>query len=167
MKSTEQTGFGLLDALIGVGILAAGVLVLLAAVNRAQANARELRETQIANLLLHDLAERLHLNQHLSKAAVATLYSHTLGASLPADIDCSASPCDATALAQHDMHTWGQAVATQLPEGQFALVSGADVVTVMLSWQPRGNIATPGLDTGLDQLVCPTDRRCLLTHIRP
>lgn len=166
--SPRARGFGLLDAVLGIALLSAGLLALLAASHRAQQQARELHHGQRAAALLDDLAERMHLAQSLDDADVSTAYLHPWGAALPSAPDCRLSPCAAPELARHDLAEWGQAVAQHLPQGRFSIKAvgqAAPLLSVVVAWQ-----AGPALSsvTPTAQLAdCPPPWQCLLIHIRP
>lgn len=171
MNKSRQTGLGLLDALISVGVLAAGVLVLMAAVNQSQVNTRELRGSQIATLLTQDLAARLHISQSAFVTNIAPKYSHGFDDELPEAPDCSGDEsCDADKVVDHDLATWGKTVARDLPSGQFAIMASStdgSLLAVMLAWQAPGVAQPITPDSGLTALVCPATFSCLLSHIRP
>jgi Tfp pilus assembly protein PilV len=167
MKASAR-GFGLLDAVLGIALLSAGLLALLSASHRAQQQARELHHSQQAAALIDDLAQRMHLAQSLDASDVSAAYLHRWGAALPSAPDCRLSPCTAAELARHDLSEWGQQLADALPQGRFSIRAKGQVTSwlaVVVAWQagPALNSVTPATQAN----DCPPPWQCLLSHIRP
>lgn len=169
MNKAGQLGFGLLEAVTAITILAAGMMALWSALNRSQQQAHQLQNSVLATALMRDLAARLHMHRDAFGGDTSALYVHPLGQALPSPQPCTQA-CSASAWARHNLADWGQALVTQLPQAQFAIEASArspGFLLVLLAW-PDPSISAPRpAETGLGSLACPARHQCRWVHIRP
>ena len=147
MNRARQRGLGLLEALLAVGILAAGMLTLLAAVNRSHSNARDAHASHQAAGLLMDLAQRLHTHQAMFRSQTAALYAARSGQAVAYTDGCQAQACS---------------------DAQWAISDdGAPEVSVWLSWHSPGGLPLPQTSATTPANECPAQAMCVWAKIYP
>lgn len=168
MNRAGQSGLGLLEALLAVGILAAGMLTLLAAVNRSHSNARDAHASHQAAGLLMDLAQRLHTHQAMFHSQTAALYAARSGQAVAFAGGCQAQACSDEQWARLDLAEWAASVSQQLPQAQWAISdASAPEVTVWLSWHSPGGLPLPPSSATTPTRECPAHAMCVWTRIYP
>lgn len=168
MNRARQRGLGLLEALLAVGILAAGMLTLLAAVNRSHSNARDAHASHQAAGLLMDLAQRLHTHQAMFRSQTAALYAARSGQAVALEGSCQAQACSDAQWARLDLAEWAASVSEQMPQAQWAISDdGAPEVSVWLSWHSPGGLPLPQTSATTPANECPAQAMCVWAKIYP
>lgn len=168
MNRARQRGLGLLEALLAVGILAAGMLTLLAAVNRSHSNARDAHASHQAAGLLMDLAQRLHTHQAMFRSQTAALYAARSGQAVAYTDGCQAQACSDAQWARLDLAEWAASVSEQMPQAQWAISDdGAPEVSVWLSWHSPGGLPLPQTSATTPANECPAQAMCVWAKIYP
>ena len=166
----SQLGFGLVDALVAVVLLSAGMLALLQAFNRAQATTREHLHAMTATAFMQDISERMHINRLANGQSVSALYLKTWDRAPAAGTDCVAQACNASAWANADLQAWTAQVA-QITDGHSAIVRTgihSSMLAILVGWRaPSSTHALGGWSTGVADLACPPDWHCHLGHVFP
>ncbi len=154
----QQTGVTLIESVVAISILAAGILGLAALQGRALAMSQSVFYRSIAVDLATDLAERIRVNRTPFLAMQgATALEPAFAQALPPDFSkCTQSGASVTCAAQDaghlayrvqaDMTEWNTALREQLPNARFALartfasgvasspVSGFYRYTLTITW---------------------------------
>lgn len=193
----KQRGVSLIEALVGLLVLALGLL----AMARLQAGhltqARNTNARALAVQMAADLKERMLLNPAAMTADPAdnpylTAFDTAFTDELP---DCSQRPCNAGQIAQRDLALWKQQLAALLPDGDaqiFTADGDRHQFGVLIAWSDSGNRqraqakaagqqgeldlldsadgvwqSTTSQGTGVADAACPPERICHLVHIRP
>jgi type IV pilus assembly protein PilV len=197
MGRSEQRGVSLIEALVGLFVLALGLL----AMARLQAGhlteARNTNARALAVQMAADLKERMLLNPGAMTAKPAdNPYLTGFKSAPPEDLpDCSKRACNPSQIAQSDLAAWKQQLAALLPDGD-AQVFNADgdrhQFGVLIAWSDGGNRqraraeaasekedvelldeangvwqSTTSQGTGVKDAECPMARICHLVHLRP
>lgn len=162
--SATARGLALLEALIALLVLAAGVLSALWLQHRALQTQRQQLHRSLAMERADDLAERMRLN-----ASQSPSYARTWGAtSSPSAADCTAQPCNRNQLAVWDLQQLQRHLSAQLPQGDAAIfpLSGHDGWWgVMVAWHdPDEHYRT---DTAWGSPACPSAMSCWRLIFRP
>lgn len=121
-----QSGFGLLEVLISVLILAVGLLGLAALQASSLRVGGSATWRSQAVMAAHDMMERVRANQ----LDVADYNSASAG------VACNPgfSPNAASSVAVNDLNAWRNQLACMLPGGQGGVVVNANQVTVSVTW---------------------------------
>lgn len=125
----SQRGFGLIEVLVAVLILAIGLLGMASLqTNGIQMTTGALSRTQ-AVLLAEDLIERARAN----KSAIS---NYTVTAGSPPACDLTYAIANAS-VASDDVAEWRNNVSCLLPDGDAAVAVSGAVMTVTVNWQAR------------------------------
>lgn len=111
-------GISLLESLVAMVVLALGVLAMLTMQLRTLADTQTSTRRVQAIRLIEDLGERIRANPHAWEQLERYLSDWQGAAALPSATSCSARPCSAAALAEHELAQWQLQVARSLPLGQ-------------------------------------------------
>ena len=134
----NQQGFGLIEVLVALLILAIGLLGMasLQTTSLQQTTGSQARTQAI--LLAQDLVERIRANRPNRAAYVLDD---------PDALDCDTEfTLDNANVATDDLNEWRNSLACLLPGGNGEVTVNADVITVDISWSPREQVAD--LDEG-------------------
>lgn len=108
-----QRGVGLIEVMIGLFVLAIGLLGMASLQNKAvRMNNTSYLYSQ-ATLLASDIVERVRANRD----AVGD-YAYAYGDSVTASTDCGAENCTAEQMADWDVAQWRADIASSLPQGE-------------------------------------------------
>jgi type IV pilus assembly protein PilV len=131
-QTSQQTGFGLIEILVALLILAIGLLGMasLQATSLQQTTGSQARTQAI--LLAEDLVERIRANRP-NRGAYALADEDALDCNTGFEIANSD-------LVQDDLDEWRNALACLLPGGNGEVAVVGDVVTVDVTWSPREEI---------------------------
>lgn len=156
-------GIALMEALVGMVVLALGVLGLLWMHQHAFVQQRQQLMRAVAAGLADDLAERMRLN-----AAQAARYAKTWGRTHTATVDCTASPCSRQDLAAWDMEQLQHTVQSELPDGDvaiFAMTNASGGWGIVMAWRDANE--SYRTDTLLGSPTCPEQMSCWRLFFRP
>ncbi len=117
-KAAFARGISLLESLVAMVVLALGVLAMLTMQLRTLADTQTSTRRVQAIRLIEDLGERIRANPHAWEQQERYLSDWQGAAAEPSATSCSARPCSATALAEHELAQWQLQVARSLPLGQ-------------------------------------------------
>ena len=160
--SPAQRGFGLLEALVGVALLAVASNSLLGALNRAHAQARALHNSQRAQALLLDWLAMLQAHQTSASAPALDTYTHAFDQALPNSTDCSQRACSGEEWARFDQARWGLAVSQTLPHGRFAMqATGPRQLSIALAWLQSSALPAVPSPARASGIPCPAQHQCL------
>jgi type IV pilus assembly protein PilV len=146
-------GFGLLEVLISVIILAIGFLGIAALQTSAIRFNHSAELRSIAVNQLTNMAERLYANP---AGVSAGNYNNLSG--IPAETSCS--PCTPADIAIRDMNRWNNDNAHFLPLGQGEVTGDGSLFTLTIRWNNKRSTGTGtgcSGDTSVD-LTCLTMR---------
>jgi type IV pilus assembly protein PilV len=157
---THQTGITLLESLVAMLVLSAGIGALAWTQARHLADGRDTAARSMALLLTEDLADRMLFNRN---AAASGSYQLAWG-ERPAPADCRSAPCLGSALARADLSAWRDALAQALPGSDahvFAAGGSGRQMGIAISWRSTGASALAPA-TVLD---CPVQSNCHVTYV--
>jgi type IV pilus assembly protein PilV len=121
----RASGFSLLEVLITILILAIGLL------GMASLQAVSMRSNQSANFRTQATALAYMIIDRMRANSDAVLHGEYLAPAAAGS--CGASPA-ATPTSRHDLETWRQQLACQLPDGQGAIRFPGSTVVVEITW---------------------------------
>lgn len=173
ISSRQAAGITLLESLIAIAVLTAGLLAILVTHTRTLMHAQESVRRQHATRLMEDLAERLRiLPDARSTAAWFLTHGWTESDLRPSPPDCRTTACTAAGLAQHGREQWLKNVSASLPLGQANIFSTPSPyqLGVMLAWRttaPLGSdtVSPPPVVADSSAIHCPAQRTCHLQYI--
>jgi type IV pilus assembly protein PilV len=132
----NQQGFGLIEILVAVLVLAIGLLGMASLqVKGIQMTTGALSRTQ-ALFLAEDIIERARANRDLVGS-----YAVASGAAPSCDVTYA---IDNFSVAANDVAEWRNQVSCLLPEGDATVAISGNVVTVTMTWTARSGEATDG-----------------------
>lgn len=151
MLKHRQSGMSLIEAMVAVAILGAGLLGLAAMQGRALAMAQSAQYRSVAADLAANLAERIRANRSPFVVKDAGAVHADLASSLPPNfanctqdtnpenVTCTAQPTGHKAYRVSDeMNEWNDSLRSQLTNGTFALTSTFDEwryrYTLTITW---------------------------------
>jgi type IV pilus assembly protein PilV len=159
----RQQGIALLEALVGLVVLAFGVLGLLWMHQQALSQQRQQLMRSVATGIADDMAERIRLN-----APQSAMYAQTWGNAAASAPDCTNTACTRQELALWDKQQWQQALQTQLPTGDAAVFALTDVPNwwgIVIAWRDANE--TYRTDTLSGTPPCPAQMSCWRLFFRP
>lgn len=131
LLSKPQKGFGLLEVLITVVILAIGLLGLAALQGVSLKNNTSAYHRSQANILVSDIVDRMRANSNLITNYRSGFMAPTIAVR---QAPCLAAGCSAAQMAQHDLYEWNALITSVLP-GAVGNISFADpLYTVSITW---------------------------------
>lgn len=131
-QGEQQKGFGLIEVLVALLILAIGLLGMasLQTTSLQQTTGSQARTQAI--LLAEDIVERIRANR-------PNLASYTLAN--PAAVACNPGFAITNGgVAPDDLNEWRNALACLLPGGNGEVTVNGDTVTVDITWSPRETV---------------------------
>lgn len=139
----SSCGFGLVECLVALTVLAVGILASLAALLAGLRTSRTATQWTVASMLAADLADCIRGN---AKAGPA--YSLEPGTAPPVPAkDCRhPGECSASDVAALDLSRWHVALTAALPEASAAIAvraAGAPAATeytIVIRWRPVGQL---------------------------
>jgi type IV pilus assembly protein PilV len=138
LPTGKESGFGLIEILVALLILAIGLLGMasLQTTSLQQTTGSQARTQAI--FLAEDLVERVRANR-------PNRSDYVLAA--PNAVACNTDfAIDNTAVAANDISEWRNSLACLLPGGNGEVTVNGDVITVEVTWSPREDVAD--LDDG-------------------
>ncbi|WP_166166395.1 type IV pilus modification protein PilV [Pseudomaricurvus alcaniphilus] len=124
-----QRGAGLIEVMIGLFVLAIGLLGMASLQNNAvRMNNTSYRYSQ-AVLLASDITERMRANRY-----VLSDYASGFSDSVTASTDCAAANCSDAQIAKWDVVQWRAAVADALPQGEGEIQVVGNQVTILVQF---------------------------------
>ncbi|MDH5631847.1 MAG: type IV pilus modification protein PilV [Gammaproteobacteria bacterium] len=135
VSSAGQSGFGMLEVLISILVLAIGLLGLAALQTVGlKYNYQSFQRTQ-AVILTYELTDKIRAND-----GIAGNYQVQYGVSLgqPAAGTCHTSPCTAAQLAAYDLALWKQSINEQLgadADGQISYDPATLLHKIQIKWK--------------------------------
>jgi type IV pilus assembly protein PilV len=159
----RSAGWGLIEAVVAMGVLSMGVLGLLWMQGKTALAWRSQNATEQAAWLTQDMAERLRANR-------GALDTYRLGWDQALNhVDCSSRPCNLVEWALSDLWSWTREVQNRMPGAQAQLwQSPADPqhIGIGLAWRDTDKtlMEATNYPPGLN---CPAQHRCFWMHVRP
>jgi type IV pilus assembly protein PilV len=138
LPTGKESGFGLIEILVALLILAIGLLGMasLQTTSLQQTTGSQARTQAI--FLAEDLVERIRANR-------PNRSDYVLNA--PNAVACNTDfAIDNTVVAANDLSEWRNSLACLLPGGNGEVAVNGDVITVDVTWSPREDLAD--LDDG-------------------
>ncbi|MGB1950270.1 MAG: type IV pilus modification protein PilV [Marinobacter sp.] len=133
MKMANQKGYGLIEVLVSVLVLAIGLLGLAGLQTQSLRFNNEAYFRTQATLLAMDMADRLRSNFETARTSPGS-YTFAKTEATPTSVtDCSASACTLAQLAQYDFKEWKERAQIILPGAQVGLTP--DAVGTATPWQ--------------------------------
>jgi type IV pilus assembly protein PilV len=178
-----QGGFTLLESLIALVITAVALLGMIGVQLRSLADTQTGVRRAQAVRLIEDLSERIQANPQA--LLVLDQYAKAWGAQTGNGPACTKDPCDAIALAQHDIDQWRQAVKATLPLADATTFRGAGQTVagtrrqlgVMVSWRENETAKADAsyrkpwnmnsTDSNQAAVSCPSGSICHLQFLQP
>lgn len=111
-------GISLLESMVAIVVLVLGVLAMLGMQLRTLADTQTSTRRVQALRLIEDLGERIRANPHARDQLDRYVSDWQDAAAAPPASACSARPCSAAELADHELAQWRLQVARSLPLGQ-------------------------------------------------
>ncbi|MBS3804596.1 MAG: type IV pilus modification protein PilV [Oleiphilaceae bacterium] len=137
---SHQKGFGMIEVLIAVLVLAIGLLGMAALqTNGIKMTTGALSRTQ-AVLLTEDIIERARANRQ-------NLSSYSVSSSTPPTCDppyTYPDPDSTNSVASEDVAEWRNSVACLLPAGDSSVLINSNVMTVTVNWRARSGETSDG-----------------------
>ncbi|MBT8138338.1 MAG: type IV pilus modification protein PilV [Gammaproteobacteria bacterium] len=128
-RATKANGFTLVEVLVTVFVLAVGILGVAGMQAVSVRESGNIFHRTQSDLLLASIIDRMRANRDEARLGAGSVYSTTAAKDAVAT-DCSASTCDAEALAMHDLNEWQQAMTrSNLPAGVLTINHDADVMS--------------------------------------
>lgn len=128
MNNSKQSGYALLEAMIGLFVLGVGLLGMASLQNQAVRISNSAHLYSQASYLASDMVERIRANRE-KRDDYNLLYSDTI--STPAT-DCGVSDCTPAGLIKWDQYEWLEDLADQLPQGDGAVTINGSTVTIQV-----------------------------------
>ena len=120
---SKQKGVGLIEVLVSVFILAAGLLGLAALQTQSLRYNNESYLRTIASILASDMTDRLRANS--DEALDTNNYTFALGAATAGNANaCEVAACSPSQLVPYDYKQWSDELASQLPNGKGSVTPG-------------------------------------------
>ncbi|THB66584.1 MAG: type IV pilus modification protein PilV [Gammaproteobacteria bacterium] len=154
----KQCGFGLIEIMVTLVVLAVGLLGIATLQMRGYQTSQISLNRTVAVLKANDMADRIRAN---SAGAVAGAYNSISGYPL-SYTDCTQTTCTAEQLAEFDRYEWNYNLSLVLPSGQGTVVANGNMFTVTVMWDEFNSGAT---GTGCDY-ENEDDMRCVILEIR-
>ncbi len=143
MKFSTQKGTGLLEVMIGLFVLAIGLLGVASLQNKAlQQNSTAFLYSQ-ALFLIDDVTERMRANRD-AVAGYATEFTEDPTTTK----DCESNTCTEDDMAEWDLASWKDSVASLLPQGRARIEVAGNTVTVSIEFDD-----SRGEDDPIDVIV--------------
>lgn len=138
--ANAQRGFGLMEVLITVLIMAIGLLGMASLQLNSLRNNTSAYERSQANILAYDIIDRMRANRDVARA---NGYNTDIGDTVTT-VDClgTGANCSPQDLAGFDLSQWKAEVANLLPNGDAAITTDGDVITVTIQWEDNRSAAT-------------------------
>ena len=154
-------GFGLIEVLISIVVLAVGLLGLASLQAFGLQNNQSAYNRTVATLQAYDLADRMRANMTGAEAGDYTFDPDNN--SVPTD-DCVTNECGPAELAGHDLGQWLGDNGDLLPSGTGRVTRNGDIYTITVMWNDtRDPEAT---ETGCDPDE-PKDLTCFTVNLEP
>jgi|SRR5690554_1625026 len=133
IKTCKQNGYGLIEVLVAVLVLAVGLLGLAGLQTQSLRFNNEAYFRTQATLLAMDMADRLRSNLETARTSPGS-YTFSKTEAIPSSSkDCSANPCSPSELAQYDFKLWKERALSVLPGAEVSLTP--DAVGAATPWQ--------------------------------
>ena len=153
----QQKGFGILEILITVFVLAVGLLGIASLQTLGFRASQGSYMRTIASYKAYEMIDRMRANPD---GIAAGSYNAISG--IPSATDCSLQSCSFSAMATYDANQWNTELAYLLPSGQGTVTRSGSVFTVVVRWDENKKGAT-GLDCDPDE---ETDLSCFTVNVQ-
>ena len=140
MYRQKQKGFGILEILITVFVLAVGLLGIASLQTLGFRASQGSYMRTIASYKAYEMIDRMRANPDGISAGSYDDISGT-----PAANDCSMQSCSFSAMAAYDANQWNSELAYLLPSGQGTVTRSGSVFTIVVRWDENRQGAA-GLD---------------------
>lgn len=120
----KQQGFGMIEILVSVLVLAVGFLGIAALQTQSLRFNNEAYLRTQATVLANDIADRLRANRSLAITSNSYQFLFT-DVPLASVASCESNPCSAGSIAAYDFAQWRANIASTLPNGKGALIPDA------------------------------------------
>jgi type IV pilus assembly protein PilV len=141
----KQPGFGLLEVLITVVILAIGLLGLAG----LQATSLNFNQNAYyrsqATILSYDMVDRIRANRPTAANYLTTFMTPDAAAVKPA---CLAAGCSAATMAENDLAEWDGALEAILPAGTGSITLAGGTYLLTVSWSETRDNSTTSFQVG-------------------
>ena len=144
MKTLPQKGSSLIEILIAVFILAAGLLGLASLQMLSLKNINNAQFHTLATTYAYDMSERMRSNREALLAGSYDNISYTVS-----DPGCSNAGCTAAQMAQLDGFQWNALLQSAvneggLPEGKGTVVKNGSVYNITVAWKEQQRSSSGG-----------------------
>ena len=158
MYRQKQKGFGILEILITVFVLAVGLLGIASLQTLGFRASQGSYMRTIASYKAYEMIDRMRANPD---GIAAGSYNAIFG--IPqVGTDCSQASCSSSAMATYDANQWNTELAYLLPSGQGTVTRSGSVFSVVVRWDENKKGAT-GLDCDPDE---DTDLSCFTVNVQ-
>lgn len=138
-----QAGFGLIEVLVAVFVLAVGLLGMAAMQASSLRLGGSAQWRSQAVMMTHDMMERVRANQRIATvvapAALAVYSSPMAGVVCNRDFSPSAS----ASVAVNDLNEWRNNLACSLSDGHGSVNVNAGIVTIVVQWDDSRGAEAP------------------------
>lgn len=147
-RCNAQNGFALMEAMIGLFILAIGLLGMASLQNQAIKSNNTAHLYTQANWLANSIIEKARVNR-----TALSDYAVNFGDSPSASTNCQTSNCDAGNMADWDVVQWRAEVADLLPQGRGEVQINGQDITVLVQFDDDTGDQDPAATTSTDPLL--------------
>ncbi|WP_206171712.1 type IV pilus modification protein PilV [Thiorhodococcus mannitoliphagus] len=134
----KQDGFGLIEVLVAMTVLAIGIL----GMAHLHASALKLNHSaamrSAATGIAYDIIDRMRANR--AEALTGAYDGQTIAATAPS---CSPGSLSGTTVAQRDIQSWRTALACTLPQGTGSITRNGSEFTVVTQWDDSRGESAP------------------------
>jgi type IV pilus assembly protein PilV len=172
----HQSGLSLIESLVGLLVLALGILGLAGVQARLLVETRTAVHRAIAVGLIEDITNRMALNRD---AAFAGEYSLNFSDE-PQFVDCFNKPCTAVEMADFDKYYWRASVKASLPNAQAKVFSSSTdprQIGIAVGWVANESERKDGDTTKYNApftvtaashgVTCPSNSICHVVYVQP
>mgnify|MGYP001553747934 CR=1 FL=1 len=156
-SNNKEKGFGILEILITVFVLAVGLLGIASLQTLGFKASQGSYMRTIASYKAYEMIDRMRANPD---GVSAGSYDAITGT--PTATDCSQQTCNYAAMAVYDANQWNTELASLLPSGQGTVTRSGDQFQVVVRWDEDKQAAT-GLGCDQDD---SDDLRCFTVNVQ-
>mgnify|MGYP003539831654 CR=1 FL=1 len=148
MNNKRNGGYALLEVMIGLFVLAIGLLGMASLQGQAVRVSNSAHLYSQASYLASDMVERMRANRE-QLADYSLLFSDTVTAA----VDCAASNCTPEQLAKWDQSRWLADLAERLPQGAGNITVAGTKVTIQIRFDDNKGSQTGSQENVADALI--------------